>query len=437
MTSRFKTVVVTMSTFVVVLLLMGAVLGKSASPDGAYPHLGVFTEVLTRIKSEYVEEPNLPSVTLGAINGLLESVDPFASYLNAEQYKEYLKTRDLHKGSVGLVLSKKYGYIGVVDAVPGSPAAKAGLTTGDMIDSIKGVSTRDMPLAYAELLLKGKPGTAVEVSLLAMRNPEPKKLTLTRALVQYPPVTHKLLADQIGYIQVESLIPGRAKEVGAAAAELQKQGAKRLILDLRHCGTGTPDEGILLADLFLDNGLLTYVEGQRQARKNFEATAANTVSRLPMVVITNRGTASGAEVAAAALLESKRAEVVGERSYGDAAVRQPIEMDDGGAIILSVAKFYSPSGKAIQDTGVTPSVPMVETEPGADLEEEEEAPRQPEAARPPAGPVEDNLLKKAIEVVTKGAAQAGDSTNPGASRSLPNRGPGRDVPPLTAPSPRP
>src|SRR5439155_1314425 len=150
MNSRIKFVVVVSSTCLVLLLLIGSVLGKSASPDDAYKHIAVYTEVLQRIKSEYVEEPDLKSVTLGALNGLLESIDPFASYLNSDQYKEYQKNKDAFKGDVGLMLSKRAGYIGVVSAIPGSPAAQAGMAAGDFIETIKGVATRDMPPAYAQ-----------------------------------------------------------------------------------------------------------------------------------------------------------------------------------------------------------------------------------------------------------------------------------------------
>src|SRR3954452_19280618 len=138
MNSRVKFFVVFASTTLAALLLVGAVIGKSASPDGPYHHLAVYTEVLSRIKSEYVEEPDMKSVTLGALNGLLESIDPFASYLNADQYKDYVKNKDAKKADVGLVISKKFGYVGVVGVVPGSPAAKAGFSTGDMLETIKG-----------------------------------------------------------------------------------------------------------------------------------------------------------------------------------------------------------------------------------------------------------------------------------------------------------
>lgn len=409
MNKQFKVFVVTLSTCLVVLLLVGAHLGRSAPTNGpAYRQMQVFIDVLQRIKSEYVEEPDLKSVTLGALNGLLESIDPFASYLNADQYRQYLRQKDAQNADVGLVLSKRYGYVGVVSALPESPAAKAGLTTGDLIESINGIATRDMPLAYAELLLRGRPGSDLEISILRMRNPEPQKIILTRSVVAAPPVTARMLEDRIGYIRPETLVPGKAAEVAAAVRNLEQQGARGLVLDLRQCALGTSDEGAALANLFLDKGLITYLEGQRFPRQNFEADTARTVSKLPLVVTTNRGTADGAEIAASALLENKRAEVVGERSFGDAAVRRAINMDDGGAIILSVAKYYSPQGKALQDTGVVPSVPFVESEPFIEIEEEEgaERPEVPELQRPQ----EDNLLKKAIEVLKQGAPKQASNT---------------------------
>ena len=413
MSTRVRTTVVALSTLLVALLLMGAVLARSTSDQGAYHQLGVYADVLQRIKSDYVEEPDLKSVTLGAINGLLESIDPFASYLNAEQYREYLKNKDAYKGGVGLILSKRFGYVGVVDSIPGSPAAKAALSTGDMIESIHGIATRDMPLAYANMLLQGKPGTTIELSVMAVRHPEPRKLTLTRAVIDYPRVTSKLMPDKVGYIEVQAMMPGTTAQIAEAVKDLQKQGAVKLILDLRYCGTGTPEEGIATANLFQQKGLMTYAEGQHYPRKDFEADPAKAVTTLPLVVLTNRGTAAGAEVAAAALLDSKRADqVVGERTYGDASVRQAIAMDDGGAIILSVAKYYSPSGKAIQDVGVAPTVQVMEAEPAAAADTEEEEDVTPEET-PAAKPGDDPILKKALEVVVKGATA--DTAQPGAA----------------------
>jgi carboxyl-terminal processing protease len=385
----------------VALLLLGVAASKGAPAEvsaqgdtNIYKHLAVYSEVLSRIKSEYVEEPDMANVTLGALNGLLESIDPYASYLNANQYKEYLKNFDTYRGDTGMVLAKKFGYITVVAVVPGSPAAKAGLTTGDMLESIKGIATRDMPLAYARLLLKGEPGSTVDLSVLR-RKPEPQKLALGREVLVYPPVESRLLPDNVGYVKVETMSSSKVGEVSTAVANLQKDGAKSLILDLRNCATGTPEDGVALANLFLDKGLITYTEGQKSPRRDFNADSKKAVTTLPVVVATNRGTALAAEVAAAALQGNKRASLVGERTYGDASVLQPITMDDGSAIILSVAKYYSPDGKSIQDNGVTPEDVVVEPEPSApDTGDDEPAVETTDTAKPG----EDVILKRAIEV---------------------------------------
>jgi carboxyl-terminal processing protease len=410
MNSRTKFVVVMSSTCLVALLLLGGVVSKGAPADdrasadnNVYKHLAVYSEVLSRIKSEYVEEPDMSSVTLGAMNGLLESIDPYASYLNAEQYKDYLKNFDAYRGDLGMVLAKKFGYITVVSVIPGSPAAKAGLTTGDMLESIKGIATRDMPLAYANLLLRGQPGTTVDLSVLR-RKPEPQKLTMTRAVITAPAVESKMLPDGIGYIKIAAMGRNRVKEVAAAIADLQKQGAKKLLLDLRYSASGEPDDGVELANLFLDKGLIAYTQGQKSPRKNFDADPKKDVSALPLVVLTNHGTAAAAEVAAAALQGDKRASLVGERTYGDASVLRPITMDDGSAIILSVAKYYSPDGKSIQDNGVTPEELVADASDAGGADVDDDA-AEPAPAAPPVAadkkPADDLILQKAIEIAQK------------------------------------
>ena len=404
MSSRTKFAVVMTSTCIVALLLLGGVVSKGAAADdtaasntNVYKHLAVYSEVLSRIKSEYVEEPDMNNVTLGALNGLLESIDPYASFLNAEQYKEYLKNFDTYKGDVGLVLAKKFGYVTVISAVPGSPAAEAGLTTGDMLESIKGIATRDMPIAFARLLLKGAPGSTIDLSVLR-RKPEPQKLTLTRTAVAIPAVDSKMLPDNVGYIKVSAMSSSKSREIGTAIENLTKQGAKRLLLDLRYCASGTPEDGIDVANLFLDKGTITYTQGQKSPKKTFDADAKKDVTALPLVVLVNRGTASGAEVAAAALDGNKRATLVGERTYGDASILLPITMDDGSAIILSVAKYYSPDGKSIQDNGVTPETLVADAD-NSSVDSDDD----PDAAPAPAAkkPGEDPILQKAIEVVMK------------------------------------
>ena len=205
----------------------------------------------------------------------------------------------MYKGDVGLTLSKRAGYIGVVSALPDSPAAKAGVSAGDLIETIKGVATRDMPLCFCwRCILQGDPGSTVEISIFKSRQPDPKKVVLTRAAIVYPPVRSEMMADQIGYIRPETLIAGKVKEVAAAVTALQQQGAKRIVLDLRNCAMlGDPKEGVALADLFLDQGLVTYVQGQKMPREDFKADPAKAITKLPLQVIVNRGTAAAAEIA--------------------------------------------------------------------------------------------------------------------------------------------
>lgn len=395
MNNRFKWTIIGSSSCIVVLLLLGARSGRAVATDDVYGHLKVYTEVLQRIKMEYVEDPDMKSVTLGAINGLLESVDPFASYLNADQYRQYTKSEDTSKAGLGVVLAKRFGYVAVVDALPGSPTEKANISSGDLIESINNVATRDMPLAYAEQLLRGDPNTKVDITVLRLKNPDPQKVSLVRAVVPYPAVTAKLMADGVGYVHVASLSGSRTAESKAKVLDLKKQGAKYIVLDLRHCSTGEGETGVALANLFLNSGEITHLQGQKTEKKEFVAKAGDSIWDGPLVIITNRATAGGAEIAASALLDSKRAQVVGERSYGDASLRKTIQMDDGGAVILSVAKYYSPSGKAIQDTGVVPTVQLAENDNSPELDQD----GNPIPGTQPKN-VEDNLLKQSIELVT-------------------------------------
>lgn len=396
MNRRFQLVLVAFSACLVALLLFGAVRGSTVAADSAYTQLKVYSEVLSRIKSDYVDEPDIKGVTLGAINGMLEALDPFASYLNAEQYKQYLREQNSGKAATGVILARRAGYISVVDTVPGSPADKLGLTTGDFLESINNVATRDMPLAFAEILLLGEPGTSVELTVLRLRQSDPQRVVLIRAPITYPAVSSRLITEPdlepTGLIDTVRVDAANVREIAAKIRDLERQGAKRLILDLRRCATGPPEEGIALANLFMDQGLIAYTQGQKLSRQNFSASGSRAVTKLPLVVLTNRGTAGAAEVAAAALLDAKRAEVVGERTYGNAAVRKAVTMADGSAVILAVAKFYSPSGKAIHETAVTPSTIQLQAVDPPDIDEDSPA----AVPAPPPRPSEDLILKKGL-----------------------------------------
>lgn len=427
MTRRLQYLVVTLSSCLMALLLMGLVMGRTNAADQggpAYRHFDVFTEVISKIKSEYVEEPNMQNVTFGAVNGLLESIDPYASFLTADQYKQYLKSMESPKADVGLILSRRFGYVSVVDAIPGSPADKLELTTGDVIETIAGVSTRDMPLASAQMLLQGEAGSTVELSVIRVRrSAEAQKVQLSREKIVLPTVSARMVSSDIGYLQVAALEAGKISQVSAKLKELSGQGARKVVLDLRNNAGGRPEEGFALANLFLEKGNITYAIGQKVPRQDVTADPSKVVWKQPVAVITNRGTAGGAEIAASALLDNKRAELIGERTYGDAALRKALTMEDGSAVILAVAKYYNAAGKAIQDNAVMPSLLVADAAevPDSDDDDEDAAKKPATTAAPePDKPAEDLQLKKAIEVLTSGL-EAAKKSDPKIAAQNPDR----------------
>ena len=207
-----------------------------------------------------------------------------------------------------------------------------------------------------------------------------------------------MLEAGIGYVQVETLTKGKAQEAANKIKNLQKAGAKKLILDLRNTAEGDPAEGIALANLFLDHGTITYLQGQKYPKETFNADPKNTITKLPMTVLVNRGTANAAEITAAAILENQRGDVLGDKTFGVGSVQKVIEVPDGSALILSIAKYYSPSGKAIQDSAVTPNILVADVDDDAVLTDEDEAaPANPTDEKKPAKQPEDEQLKRAVE----------------------------------------
>jgi carboxyl-terminal processing protease len=396
MSKTAKATILGISLALVLFTVVGGLGVGASTSDGAYRQLGVFSEVLSRIRSEYVEEPNLKVVTDGALHGLLESLDANSSYLNPTEYKQFKERKGEAKGDVGTALSKRFGYAAVIAVLPGSPAEKAGLDGGDIIEAIEGRSTREMSLAEVRALLAGDPGTSVNVSVVRARRSAPLRLTLTREALKPPPVAWRMLEGNIGYLKTEALSAGKAQEVAAAIRALERAGARKLILDLRNAAHGEQAEGIALANLFMKQGLITYLQGQKYPRETFQADAAKAVTALPLVVLVNRGTAGPGEIAAAAIMETARGDVVGDKTFGVGSVQRVIEIPDGSALILSVAKYYSPSGKAIQDDAVTPNVLVAAAEEVLVLGEEEvEGVPAPSRQKPE----EDEQLKRAIEVL--------------------------------------
>lgn len=401
MSKRAKVVILSFSLAVVVFMVVGGLGVKASSnSDGAYRQLGVYSEVLSRIRSEYVEEPNIPNVTDGALHGLLESLDPNSSYLSPAEYKEYKSHKSDGKGDIGAAISKRFGYAAVIAVIPGGPADKAGLESSDIIEAIEGKSTREMSLAEVRTLLTGQPGSNVVVSVVRARRAEPQKITITRDLVSIPPVEEKMLEDNIGYIKVDSFNRGKTQEIANKIKALQQQNkAKKLILDLRYCAGGDEQEGIATANLLLNHGTIAYLQGQKYPRESFNADPQKTVTTLPLVVLVNRGTAGPAEIVAGAVLENARGDVLGDKTFGTGSIQKVIEDPDGSALILSIAKYYTPSGKAIQDTAITPNIMVADNDEDAVLPDEDENSVPEDQDKKIQKPQQDEQLRRAIEVL--------------------------------------
>jgi carboxyl-terminal processing protease len=398
MSLKLKAAILICSSAVLLFMVVGSLDGVSASSnDGAYRQLQVYSEVLSRVQGDYVESPNIPAVTDGALHGLLESLDSNSSYLSPAEYKEYKDHPKDGAADIGAAVSKRFGYATVVSVIPGGAAEKAGLVSGDIIEAIEGRSTRDMSLAEIRNLLSGPAGSTVTVSVVRSRKAQPDKMSITREVTVIPPVSDKLVEDGIGVIQVDALTKGKAQEIASKIKQMEKQGAKKLILDLRNCAEGDEAEGVAVANLFLNHGTIAYVQGQKYPRQAFNADASKDITNLPLVVLVNKGTAGAAEIVAAAILENARGDVVGDKTFGDGSVQKLLELPDGGALILSVAKYYSPSGKAIQDVAVTPNVLVADAEDNVPTDEDGN-PVQTEEEKKPEQP-KDDQMQKAIEVL--------------------------------------
>jgi carboxyl-terminal processing protease len=336
--------------------------------DGAYSQMRVYEQVLKKIQTDYVTEPNINDVTTGALHGLLESLDSDSSYLTPTEYKIYKERPSTGVAQVGIHVSKRFGYATVVSVVPGSPADHEHIADGDVIESIGEQSTRELSLAVIRLMLEGKPGTTVSISLVRPRKSDPDKMTLTRTLSSDGPMAEQQYENStILYLKPGVLTAARVDEI---AEKIKAAGAKRkVLLDLRDAYGEDDEQGIRLANFFIKQGTLATLSGQKFPTQTFTADPAKFITDAPVAVLVNRGTYGAAEIAADAILATKRGDVVGEHTFGEGAVQKTIELPDGAALLLTVAKYEGPDGKKIEDEAVTPNVaveaPIIDDEEGA------------------------------------------------------------------------
>ncbi len=394
--------VVTLSVVIFLYVGLGYVLGKT-NDDKSYRSLSVFGEVLQHIQEDYVDEPNMNLVTAGALHGLLESLDPQSGYLSAREYADYRdRMKNAQHGEAGMTISKRFGYIVIVSVLPDGPAEKASLRDGEILEAIGGFNTRDMSVGQATMLLQGAPGTPVKVAIIRRGKTEPQEISINRAVIGPQHVVADKVGDDVAYIRLPAIESLDVMELHDKLQQFDKQGIHNLVLDLRDCTRGQVPDAIAAAQLFLSSGKITSLEGQTIARKEFSAEPDKVVWRAPVEVLISPSTSGAAEVLAAAIKGNKRGDVLGERTFGLASEQKVIPLEDGGAVILTVALYATPEGKNIVDEGVAPTV---EVHPKS--QDPSEAPDAEEP--PPLGPTQmptsdDPVYNKALELLKSGGA---------------------------------
>ncbi|MGH9574317.1 MAG: S41 family peptidase [Candidatus Acidiferrales bacterium] len=399
MSNLSKAIVVVLTVVAFAYVGVGYVLAHS-SDDKAYQALTVYSEVMDRIQRDYVDEPNIPKVTSGALHGLLDSLDAESSYMSPLEYKDY-KQRILvkDKATAGMALTKiRAGYISVLSVLPGSPADKLGLQYADVLEKIGDFNTEQMSIEQARLLLSGDAGAVVKLSVITRAKPEPQEMNITLARTAPPKVTEAKLQDNVGYLGVPEFDESTTKEIHDDLVQMSHEGEQKLILDLRNCSLGEDAEGIATAQLFVLSGTITTLKGQTVSPVVSSADPSKVVWNGPVTVLIGNATAGPAEIVAAAISGNKRGQTVGDRTFGKASMQKLIPMDDGSALILTVANYYTPSGKEIPAEGVAASVPIA---PATD--------QMTGAPLPPPGQTssgDDPTVKKALQVLQQGTAPA-------------------------------
>lgn len=392
---------------------------QSVNDPGA--QIRIFESVLQHIQNDYVDEPNLEKVRFGALRGLVGGLDPYSSYLTAEQVKEYNSGNGSKKVGIGAEFSQLSQYLYVISVTKGSNADKAGLKTGDVIEYIESKATRDISLYDARQMILGDAGTVVNLRVLRAGE-KPQVLKIERGAYKVPQAESNVETGKIGVIRVYSLDAGEAADIKGKISDLSKQGVQKIVLDLRGVATGSLNEAVEVANLFIKTGDLAKVSGRDgKVVKTFAADPAKAVFDGKLAVLIDFGTAGAAEVVAAAVLDHKRGDVVGERSFGAGTEQQLFTLRGGDGLLLTTAKWASPNGNPFlgddrNSTGVKPSVevkrpdtpePLAVEELIEQQDEEKQDPNPSASPTPKPEPVkpvvEDLQMKKALELLRASA----------------------------------
>ncbi len=359
MTSRTRVWVLAISTPVIAFALIGGYLGQAMTRDDTYQHLRVFEDVVSLVLNNYVEEVDVKKAMKGAMNGLADNLDSDSAFLPPALASAYESNSASGPADVGLDVSRQY-YLRVVSAREGSPAAKAGLRSGDFIRAIDKRSTKDISVYEGDRLLHGQPGTKVALLVIRGNAADPHEVDLVRERLAGPELTSKMADPMTGYIHVMEFSKRSPAQLKQAADALAKTGAARYVIDLRGATKGDLDDGLGAARLFVKTGTLTIRETKGNAKDVVAAQPGDGAITAPVVLLVDQSTARAGEVFAAALDGNKRAELIGEHTLGSAAKQRLVKLPDGSAMLLSYLRYLTPDGTVIHEKGLQPDVQIDE-----------------------------------------------------------------------------
>src|SRR6185369_15261399 len=380
MSSRTRVLVMSISAPVIAFAIVGGFLGRVMAREDTYQHLKIFDDVVSLISSNYVEDADIDKVMRGAMHGLADSLDPDSAYLTAAQVKQVEANAPLPPAGVGLELTRQY-YLRVIAARDNSPAAKAGLRTGDYIRAINDLPTREMSVWEGTRMLRGAAGTKVTVTVIRGNAADPHVVELVRQAEPPSVVSGRVAAPGVGYIRVAGISKDTAEQVKAHAADAAKNGATKLIVDVRRVSNGSPEDGLAMARLFVAKGTLAMRETKNEPRETIASGPGDGSITLPAVVLIDTGTSAAAEVFASALSGNKRADLIGEHTIGRAAEQKLIKLPDGAGLWLSTMRYLTPAGTPLHEKGLEPTI--VVDDPDVEF-------GQP-------APTADPILEKAVE----------------------------------------
>lgn len=384
MNARTRLVVMSISAPVIAFAVVGGFLGKVMAREDTYPHLKIFDDVVNLITSNYVEEVTVDKVMRGAMHGLADGLDPDSAYLTADDVKQVESATPLAPAGVGLELTRQY-YLRVIAARDNSPAAKAGLRTGDYIRAINDTPTREMSVWEGTRALRGAPGSKVKLTVIRGNAADPHLIELTREHERASEVSGRIAAPGVGYVRIAAIASTTAAQVKSQIAELTNNGAAKIIVDVRRTSTGSPDDGIAIARLFVAGGTLAIREAKGGVREAIAAAPGDGAIALPTSLLVDTGTSGAAELFASALAGNKRADLIGEHTIGRAAQQKLVKLPDGSGLWLSTTRYLTPSGAPLHEKGLDPTVPVDE----------------PDVEFGAPAPTTDPILDKALERFTE------------------------------------